>query len=48
MKFSIKGFRSKCDQIRISFLWIWSQVLKKSLMEEFIFRVVDEPNAHIL
>ena len=39
MKFSIKDFLSKCDQIR-SFLWIWSRLLKKSLMENFIFCVV--------
>ena len=32
MKFSIKGFFSKCDQIR-SFLRIWSHLQKKSLME---------------
>ena len=36
MKFSIKNFFSKCDQIR-SFLRIWSHLLKKSLMENFIF-----------
>ena len=36
MKFSIKDFFSKCDQIR-SFLWIWSHLLNKSLMENFIF-----------
>ena len=36
MKFSIKDFFGKCDQIR-SFLRIWSYVLKKSLMENFIF-----------
>ena len=36
MKFSIKGFFSKCDQIR-SFLQIWSLLLNKSLMENFIF-----------
>ena len=36
MKFSIKGFFSKCDQIR-SFLWIWSHLLKKPLTENFIF-----------
>ena len=36
MKFSIKDFSSKCDQIR-SFLRIWSYLLKKSLMENFIF-----------
>ena len=33
---SIKDFFSKCDQIR-SFLRIWSPLLKKSLMENFIF-----------
>ena len=32
MKFSIKDFYSKCDQIR-SFLRIWSHLLKKLLME---------------
>ena len=36
MKFSMKEFFSKCDQIR-SFLWIWSHLLKKCLMENFIF-----------
>ena len=36
MKFSIKEFFSKCDQIR-SFLRIWSHLLEKSLMENFIF-----------
>ena len=35
MKFSIKNFFSKCDQIG-SFLQIWSHLLKKSLMENFI------------
>ena len=35
MKFSIKDFFSKCDQIR-SFLRIWSHLLKKFLMEIFI------------
>ena len=39
MKFSIKAFFSKCDQIR-SFLRIWSNLLKKSLMENFIFYAV--------
>ena len=34
MKFSIKDFCSKCDQIR-SFLLIWSHLLKKFLMEDF-------------
>ena len=35
MKFSIKDFFSKCDQI-CSFLRIWSYLLKKYLMESFI------------
>ena len=36
IKFSIKDFFSKCDQIRW-FLRIWSHFLKKSVMENFIF-----------
>ena len=36
MKFSISDFFSKCDQIR-SLLRIWQHLLKKSLMENFIF-----------
>ena len=40
MKFSIKDFFSKFDQI-LSFLRIWSHLLKKSLMENFIFCVVN-------
>ena len=39
MKFLIHGFFNKCDQIR-SFLQIWSYLLKKSLMEKFIFYTV--------
>ena len=39
MKFSIKDFFSKCDQIR-SFLRIWSHLLEKSLLENFIFCAV--------
>ena len=39
MKFSIKDFFSKCDQIR-SILRIWSHLVKKSLMENFIFYAV--------
>ena len=39
MKFSIKDFFSECDQIR-SFLRIWSHLLKKPLMENFIFCAV--------
>ena len=36
IKFSIKSFFSKCDQIH-SFLRIWSHSLTKSWMENFIF-----------
>ena len=36
VKFSIKYLFSNCDQIR-SFLRIWSQLLKKSLMGSYIF-----------
>ena len=39
MKFSIKDFFNKCDQIR-SFLRIRSHLLKKSLMENFSFCAV--------
>ena len=39
IKFSIKDFFSKCDQIR-SFLWNWSHLMKKSLLENFIFCAV--------
>ena len=39
MKFSIMDFFSKCDQIR-RLLRIWSHLLKKSLMENFIFCAV--------
>ena len=39
IKFSIKDFFSKCDQIRRK-LRIWSYLLKKSLMENFIFSAV--------
>ena len=35
IKFSIKGFLSKCDQIR-SFLQIWKRLLERFLMENFI------------
>ena len=40
MKFSINDFFSKCDQIRMK-LRIWSHLLKKSLMENFIFCAVN-------
>ena len=36
MKFSIKNFFGKCDQIRRK-LRIWSHLLKKPLMKNFIF-----------
>ena len=36
IKFAIKDFFSKCDQIRKK-LRIWSHLLRKSLMENFIF-----------
>ena len=39
MKFSIKNFFSKCDQIRSS-LQIWSHLLKKFLIANFIFCAV--------
>ena len=39
MKFSIKDFFSKSKQIH-SFMRIWSHLLKKSLMENFIFRAL--------
>ena len=39
MKFSIKDFFSKCDKIR-SLLRMWLHLLKKSLMENFIFCAV--------
>ena len=39
MKFSIKDFFIKCDQIRWK-LWILLHLLKKSLMENFIFCAV--------
>ena len=52
MKFSIKDFLSKCDQIR-SFLRIWSHLLKKFFTENFIFCAVqpsqtiqNEPSEH--
>ena len=40
MKFSIKGFFSKYDQIRRK-LQIWSHLMKKSLMENFVFCAVN-------
>ena len=40
MKFSIKDFFSKCDQIRRK-LQIWSHLLKKCLIESFIYCTVN-------
>ena len=37
--YTFKDFFSKCDQVR-SFLLIWSNLLKKFLMENFIFCAV--------
>ena len=39
LQFFIKGFSSKCDQIRRK-LRFWSHLLKKSFIENFIFCVV--------
>ena len=41
LKFSIKDFFNKLDKIRRELL-IWSHLLKKSLMENFIFCAVFE------
>ena len=41
MKFAIKDFFRKCDQIRRK-LWIWLHLLKKSLMGNFIFCAVND------
>ena len=47
IKFFIKDFFSKCDQLR-SFLRIWSHLLKKSLMENFIFCAVHHEYMEII
>ena len=47
MKFSIKDPFSKCDKIR-SFLWIWTHLLEKSLMENFIFVQRSKSNESIV
>ena len=39
MKFFIKDFFSKCDQIR-SYLRIWSHLMKKFLTKNFIYCAV--------
>ena len=41
MRFSNKDFFSKCDQIHRK-MRIWSHLLKKSLMENFIFCAMSE------
>ena len=43
MKFLVKDFFSKCDQMH-SFRRIWLRLLKKSKMENFIFCVVVDPD----
>ena len=40
MKFFVKDFFSECDQIRRK-LQIWSHLLKKSFMVNFIFLCID-------
>ena len=47
MKCSIKDFFSKCDQIRRK-LRIWSNLLKKSLIENFILCVVCNVNNRLM
>ena len=47
MKFSIENFFSKCDQILWKLL-VWSYLLKKSLMENFIFCAVRIPNKTLI
>ena len=46
MRFSIKDFFSKCDQIH-SFLRIWSHLLKKSFMKSFIFCALYKKEKHL-
>ena len=47
MKFAIKDFFNKYDQIRRN-LRIWSHLLKKFLMENFIFCAVNDQAKLIL
>ena len=47
MKFSIKDFFRKYERIR-SFLRIWLDLLKKSLMGNFIFCAVQNENVLFL
>ena len=46
LKFFIKDFLSKCDQIR-SILRIWSHLLKKSLTDNFIFYATHKENRRL-
>ena len=46
IKFSIKDFFSKCEQIRRKFR-VWSYILEKSLMENFSFSAVNLTIARI-
>ena len=41
MKLTIKAFISKCDQFR-SLLRIWSHLLRKSLMENYIIYITSD------
>ena len=47
MKFPIKDFFSKREQIRRK-LWIWSHLLKKSLIENFISDAVVFAQVYVL
>ena len=47
MKYSIKDFFSKRDQIRRK-LRIWSHLLKKSLLENFIFCAVSVTISYLI
>ena len=47
MKFSITDFFSKCGQVRRK-LRIWSHLLKKSLMENFIFCAVNSFTSRVM
>ena len=46
VKFSIKDFFSKCDQI-LRKLQIWSHLLKKSLMKNLIFCAVQSNDNYV-
>ena len=47
MNFPIEDFFSKCDQTRRK-LRIWSHLMKKSLMENFLFLRSDNPQASFM